>query len=860
MPVSYLPASTGPARARRAATISLVLAASALAGLIPAGTGGQPSLVQPPAEERANMPIRFRMGTQGTLARIVLESEAPFTATEDQDGGDLVFRFGRELHGDARRLPVVLGEVVLSATARGDTLRLRLRQGVFVEPRQSGPGRMTLEFRHAASTPDAEEPDDAAPLPALLTEDPVDLPTGTLRQTPERAAAALTARAQGSALPLEAGIGKALAQTSPVLSAQPVQARLQVAATAETGQGVAIDYRWNDRVPAAAFMRDDQLWIVFAAQAERINSDPVDLTRTLEGRVLEARREARDTSLVFRLRLAAGVHAAFMSRPSPGGGSIWRLVLAGPNDVEPTPTGGSTAPPEEGRGTLRFPGVRTALWLSDAVTGDRLLVLPRDPGLFAPYAGKSYPDVEILPSLAGVVIQPWRPESTAELDGTTMLVRRSDRRPLALAREEGAEALETAPAALDFVRLGAIPALQARRAAAAGLAAAPDDIDRRAELVRALLAARLVAEALTVLDRDDRERPQLAVLAAVADALEDPGKVAMERFAPASPADAEETALWRAHLLASRGDLRGSIEAFERSGNVLERYPAPLRAVLAPSVVGAQIEHGSADAALAVLDRLLGNAVDPQEIALLELLQGRALASEEAHVAARRKLLRAAAQGDRDVAMAARGDGIDLDLRSGVMAAGSTNAELAAMAPSWEGRRQEGALEQRRARVALQASDWRAALSAADRAARLPTGATEREPVTAVGVLAQALAAPDLSAFGKLQLLQDRQLGLLRDPALAAPIALLARDLARAGAPRTADSLLRAAGASDPAQESVPPLSSPDPPATDSPEGDMARLLTAIAEDPVRAIAEEHAQLESFLDSLAGPQAKPAAP
>ena len=145
---------------------------------------------------------------------------------------------------------------------------------------------------------------------------------------------------------------------------------------------------------------------------------------------------------------------------------------------------------------------------------------------------------------------------------------------------------------------------------------------------------------------------------------------------------------------------------FATIGQCLAQISIALRRILAPSVIHAQIMAGDTNAALATLDGLLGVATDGAEVAALKLLQGQALANEDAIGTARRKLRDASEHGDRETALAAKGDEIDLDLREGLLDAATANVELNVLAPSWEGRQQAPAMERRRARVAAAAGDW----------------------------------------------------------------------------------------------------------------------------------------------------------
>ncbi|WP_157505716.1 hypothetical protein [Geminicoccus roseus] len=707
------------------------------------------------------------------------------------DGSDLVLRFDRPLLGEADRISMVLGRSILSATVEGDILRLRLRHRVQTEIRRVSLHQAVVSFREAAQAPDPQAAATiTAPLalPALLAEDPLDsspLPSGEpFAPAASPAEAGSSPSSSGQTEPLEQHLLSApdLDERAPPLR----PAVLRIGATRATPDHVAVDYAWDQVVPAAAFLRDHQVWMVFAAATAKLAADPFALARSLDGMVLDAERQVEPDRLIFRLALAPGVRPAFA--PAPGGNATWRLSLERSGNIEPEEATAAVPTSLGPDGTLHFNLPGPVLEVADRRAGDRLLVVPAVPDAAQPLGAGGYPELDLLPTLAGLVLRPLRPDVLVDTADGAVRVRRSARQPMAVDETQpGSRA--ASPAGLDFRSLGGAAGLAERRRAEAELARAPADPAARSRLVRVLLGAGLVTEAKVALDQAGAAAPTLIPLAAAAAALAEPRDVSPERFTGLASADAAEGALWRAYLHSQRGAWPQAAAAFAASGDTLFHYPPALRRILGEAVVRALTQSGDGNAALAIIDRLMPAATNPEEQAGWKLLQAEALAKENALPAARRRLEEAASLGDDATALQAEGGMLDLALLEGSIDAAGAQAILTAMAPAWEGSHVQPDMERRLAQVAAAAGDWATALAAADRAAALPAPAAPADPAEPATLLAQALEASDLNMYERLDLLQDRSLDELRSPDLIEGLKALARSLGEHGHLATAQAL-----------------------------------------------------------------------
>ena len=760
----------------------------------------------------ADAPIRLRLGTQTSADRLVLESDRTFAMTRSQDGNTTVLTFDRALQGDVREVDLRLSRWILSSNVDGAVLQLQLRHRVELLPARSSDRQVILTFRPGDPVPPADNiaASPAPPeLPALLAEDAIDRSTVSAT-VPETAAVVDGAsrenavvdkvrpkttaeRRQPAPNRLPASEQARLPPSlSDLADAGPVESRLSVQATRSAEGRVAVEYGWDRPVAAAAFERDDRLWLVFAARATAIAADGFALARALEGSVVDAERVVGRDRLVFRLQLQPTLHAQFVPIDAGATGTVWRLVL----DQAQTQRKPAQMPPIVALpdGSLRVAMGGGVIDLPDPRSGDRLMVMASAARAATPFAAVDLAQFEVLPSLAGLVVRPRRPDLIASGDGDTIVIGTSEAIRSGATGAADTSRSDRRRAALDIAALGPKIGRAERRTAEAALARSPHDAAARGHLVRVLLGLGLSSEAEAVLDDAGDAAAALGPLAAAAQALLAPEKVAAERFVGLGSADAAEAALWRAYLHARHGAWNQAVVAKGAAGDVLLDYPKPLRAVLGQAIVAAQIAAGDVDGALATLDGLVARSDDLEDRASWKLLQAKALLQEGGTPAARRRLVQAADQGDPQTRLAAEGAVVDLDVQAGQLALADADAVVDRLARRSEGLAVAPEMARRQARIAAAAGDWTGALDAADRASSLPVPVGDDEPVEVLPLLGRALAAADLDVFGKLRLLQGRSVEELRQPALAEQLRDLERELDGIGQPTTARALRAAAG------------------------------------------------------------------
>lgn len=770
-------------------------------------------------------PVRFRVGAHSSFDRIVLEGTSTFRHELVREGDDLVVRLDHPIEGKATTILDRLGRSLLSARLDPGELRLRLRKGfeatiagesankfiidlkprpspagvadpppakleaLEAEPAEADPSDLDPEPVLASAAepmtqPDAVDADGAEPVPvsrtppavplvALLAEDVVPAAELAGRRPVTRAA---TAPAAALAVPPDPD----------ELPPDPIGARLKLRTVADPS-GVTLSFDWDRPVPLAAFQRGDDLWLVFGAHAEAIDVDPLSIARALRGQVRSADRQLLDGALAYRLALQPAA-AVRITRAN----ARWDIGLGDTRASDPTLRPITLQAGSDGRPRLPIEG--RPIDLTDVIAGDRIIAVPTLTSGALIERDRTLPEFELIRTYLGAALRPLRPEIRLRPDHGVQVLERSDGRPLLpLTGETDGPTGEPLAgpqrrASLDLVDFQAEDLLARRRQAEAALAAAPDDRQARLDLVRVLLAMGLAPEARIVAGAADTGGDPL--LAAVLASLLEPSGVDPQRLRAASPQDQPEAALWRAYLAATRKDFAVAQDEFRRSDDRLVRYPDPLRRLLGPPIAKAMIESGALNAALALLDGLLLAERDPRDIGPLKLLQAEVLGREQATRAARQRIAAAAATKDRTVAAAAITARIGLDLDTGAIDARAASRELAALAPRWQGQRDQGELEDRLSAIAIDAGSWDTALAAADRATELPADRRGDGPAPA-DVLARALASPATDLFAKLALLEDRPVAELRTPGVARALADLTAQLDAQGLDAAASYLRR---------------------------------------------------------------------
>jgi len=563
--------------------------------------------------------VGFRAGKEGD--RVTVQFDRPARI----DLGGLRGRRMRYVSGAASR--VEAGETAVTLTVPEDvglrTARLGTRIVVDVlaprpaaaeTPPESPTPTPTPTPTPSATTAPAEAPAPSPPPPreTAVSEPAPDRPTPLI---PDKPAGATAAQAPAP-------------ETAPVA---PVESR-------PLGDGVdkvVLRFDWQEPTAAAVFRRAGYVWAVFDRPAEQ----DVQALRAAGGNVVRAVEQLPNArATVVRMDIIGDVNPTVRRD-----GLAWVLELrqqplAPETDIE------SNAQPNSPAGARLFLPVAEpgdAIPVADPEVGDTLVVVPVVPlghGIATAY---DYPQLRILPSAQGIVLEP-------RID--TLRVR-----PL----RQGVEL--TAPGALLMTPVSARTRANAKAAGPAVLSRAIDigrfrDRDlstfsddkqalqnaivrsvgaqkekARLDLARFYFAHGFAPESLGVLERAADERPELRNEPEFR-AMSGANRYMLGRLNAArrdlthdSLDDNDEGAFWRAAVQAAEGDVVGATGELKRTGSIIRRYPKALKVPLGSMVAEAAIEVGDIRQAGHFLDLLLVEAPDPRQQGRLDYVEGRLL-------------------------------------------------------------------------------------------------------------------------------------------------------------------------------------------------------------------------------------------
>jgi hypothetical protein len=689
-----------------------------------------------PSARTAPLPSAWSAEVEANLGRLIIVWPAPTRATLTLAGEVAQLRAERPLAVPPALVTTPLAPWLQGATANSDgsRLSLQLRPGTDAHLTQPHPRLTVIEFRQAPAPAAVAAPPSLAPAIAdgAAMVAPAAGPARTMpvpRSRPALDAPAPLPDVAAKAAAVDEG-GESTAEPSPAPAGQ-----VTVAATGGA-DALELRFRWGSTVPTAMFERAGQFWAVFpGANAQvagwRSLARP-DVAAWLEPLATAAAGDAR----LFRFRIPRPVRIE--PRPSEDGWTV--QVTAG----EATSADADGAPwvrdPERGELTAETAG--QVAQVRDPESGERLTLLLAPEGGLRHALPARLVDLELLPSLQGLV---WRPLTdgmrAAVTDGRLTVTRPGGLRLSAVAAEESvpvpeptpstvtqqpaaaapepvdghaqapeavaatppAQLAATEPPLTGALELGGLSALDAagRQLARARLLdelrrlAGPQRALARLELARLYLADALGPEARTALELiDDRELGTAAAapmqtariaLTGAAEALAGrPDPALASLLDHALDAD-EEIALWRAYAAALGARWPLATQEWQRSGGLPQAYPDPLRRRLGLELAATLLDHGDAGEARALLRQLAGIGLTGTDGARLRLLEGIADAREGRSREAEAAFAAAAAAGEGDIATRARFLLTAVRADPGTLEPGAAATALAGERQSWRG-------------------------------------------------------------------------------------------------------------------------------------------------------------------------------
>jgi tetratricopeptide (TPR) repeat protein len=628
----------------------------------PAASSPAPAARPAPAGPRGGEALGVRVGEHEGYSRVVFDWPRSVGYTVDQAGGAATITFDQPANPDLGSLKARPPRFIEGVDSSLDGGRLKV---VLHTP-------VASQVRHFRSGPkvvvDIMAPAKGTPPPVAASSPEAVQPTvkgGSAGVPPAGAPPmALTAvKAPGSALspPPVAGRPTPLVPVAPVSLAAPAEAPMpeaiqpisigkltppqaglatslaegpaRAAPTVAPAGAVTLRFDWTEPVAAAVFSRAEILWVVF----DRPQKLDVAALRVVGGNVIRGMEQVTvEQGTVLRIETVAGVNPSVRRD-----GLAWLLDFVKQPLQPQTPIEAlaQTTPSAGTRVFLPVPEPGLALAIDDPEVGDTMVVVPVIPlgyGMGVPY---EYPELRLLPTIQGVVVQP-------AIDNLRV---RALRQGIELTSGNGLQVTPVSRemAATNSLAVGgpistifdferwrnlAPTAFEPQKNRLLKAAAAAKELEKekaRLELATFFLARGLAAEALGVLDVMAASRPGIA---------EDPrframrgaGSYLMDRLAAAeedwyhpSLNNNDEATFWRALLAARKGDAVQASRVLRQLGSVVRGYPDPLKMPLSVTVAQTAVEVGDTRQASHFIDLLAVEAPNPRQRAQMAYVQGR---------------------------------------------------------------------------------------------------------------------------------------------------------------------------------------------------------------------------------------------
>jgi tetratricopeptide (TPR) repeat protein len=461
---------------------------------------------------------------------------------------------------------------------------------------------MAGEAKEAAAKPAASKP--AAAKPAAPK------PAASMAETekPKPAAKAMAAPA---------------ATPAPDLNA-PVAAELN-----RRGKTLRIEFPFAAPTPAAMFRRGRTMWLVFDSGA------PVDLSalaRAPDSGIREAHfTRAKDGAGIVRLKLA---HARLMSAMTDG--PAWIVTIA---DNVTAPTKPLTVARHivgKNRASIVIPFAhpRTAHWLSDRALGAKLMVVTALGPVRGFLKAQRFVELRALPSVQGVVVEPFADDLTAKLSNDKIMIARPG--GLSLSRiAVGQQRQETDFRALTFDtqlwgfdRHANFNSRQSELIRQAAMAPPPKRRKARFDLARFYLSRGLAAEAIGVIEvalADDQGADDItgSVLKGVADVMLDRPKSALKDLSGPRVGNQLDAPVWRALAYARQGKWAQAHDHFKDIESDLANLPIELQRLALRARLHADVEVSDFNDADRALNELNTLGVPPAMRPSVAVLAGR---------------------------------------------------------------------------------------------------------------------------------------------------------------------------------------------------------------------------------------------
>jgi tetratricopeptide (TPR) repeat protein len=650
-------------------------------------------------EKREQRDLSARVGTGPNFTRLILETGQTVPVDIQREGDRLTLSFDAALRLDVAKIKpqLPLGVQTFTAETRGGVLRVVIEVAERTEMRA---------FRED----DTVIVDFPRPRDPTRESEIVLPPLAKTAAAPAEAAPAVAAPRPAAAAPAPL---RAVTESSTA-----VRPRLQ-----RSGEGVQIVVPFASQVPAAAFLRNDVLWMVFDTK-ETVEAPAVPTE--LRNEIARVDVDRASGAAIMRVTLQNPDAVSF--NPGEGGGWVASLGKAASRPTEPLLLRRGVA--ENGRTilTTKLPSLGQIIWLDDPDTGDRLGVVTALGPAHGFAKAQSFVELTAMPTAHGLALAPRAEDVVVAVGLDEVRISRDSGLTVSLGVPDGGA---TSPEGgvrdllldVDFWRSATLGNVRDRsneflRAAADALK--KDKTETRLRLAQHRLANGDAIEAagiLKVIEQDDptavATKP-IMLLRAIAAIETGQFKEAGRLLNDPALALELEAALWRGVMEAKSERWTAALIGFRQSMEALDRYPDDVQTPIRALVVRAAVEGQDpvfASQQLDIYERLARRDGAPR----VALLRGVIAEAQNRLGDAEVSYDQAARSAHRGIEAEARLRRVLLRLREGKIDRGAAMTELETVKMMW--RRGETEVQALYKLGEMYAADnrWRDAFNAARR-------------------------------------------------------------------------------------------------------------------------------------------------
>ncbi len=573
------------------------------------------------AEAKALDPqVALHVGRNPTFVRIQFEWSVDTLAEYHQDGAAASIRFDWPVPVDLYPLIADLPSEILGAANKvspaGSSVDLSLVEGVIPRFYQEGARTFTLDIDLSAA--EAEQ----------------------VRVTAEAAAQkaeAEAALAQAEAAQQQAGSAEAAGDAAQAAEADYVPGEAITPVVEEASGTIRVKFPFERDTPSAVFRRADTLWMLFDTRTlinQPAQSDALDSIASAFSVV-----PAGETQIV-RIDLSTERLATLASEGRSWVLSVGDVLL---NATEPLSLKRSRDQDGHFRMAASLGKPYKEHSFRDPVVGDMLEIVTAFPPAHGALRDLSYVDFDALRSIHGLVIRPDNEQLEVAVVDDAAVITAPD--GLILSDRDAPRALDSGNASefrdsfIDFAVLRADnPAVFLDEREKLSEAAADKEGQAR-EVARLNLAQYYVGnqfgeEALGVLRvlqsdlKSDELRKKVRLTEAIANVLAERPVAALDILNNSAFSDEVDAVMWRTIARAENSDFVGARADALASQSVIEAYPVWVQHKFLFAAIRAALETSDAPLAQRYLEQIGFATLDPEEVTLYQLFQGRIAEAE----------------------------------------------------------------------------------------------------------------------------------------------------------------------------------------------------------------------------------------